>query len=90
MREIADVARAHEIPITDDAVREWMDFLDGLPPDSTASMQRDIVSGRPSELEAQSGAVLRLGMEKDVPTPVNAFVYFSLLPMERRARAAAG
>ena len=90
MREIADVARAHEIPITDDAVQEWMDFLDGLPPDSTASMQRDIVSGRPSELEAQSGAVLRLGMEKDVPTPVNAFVYFSLLPMERRARAAAG
>ena len=86
MREIVDVGLAHEIPLPHDAVAQWMAFLDTLPAGATASMQRDITEGRPSELEAQNGAVLRLGFEKDVNTPVNAFVYYCLLPMERRAR----
>jgi len=30
--------------------------MDSLPPSGTASMQRDIMEGRPSELEAQTGA----------------------------------
>jgi 2-dehydropantoate 2-reductase len=49
-------------------------------------MQRDIMEGRPSELEAQNGAVVRLGQEAGVPTPVHAFIYHSLLPSELRAR----
>ena len=89
MREIVDVGLAHEIPLPPDAVAEWMAFLDTLPAEATASMQRDITEGRPSELEAQNGAVVRLGFEKDVDTPVNAFVYYCLLPMERRARTQA-
>ena len=32
-------------------------------------MQRDIIEGRPSELESQGGAVLRLGADAGVPTP---------------------
>jgi 2-dehydropantoate 2-reductase len=50
-------------------------------------MQRDIMDGRPSELEAQNGAVVRMGREAGVPTPVHAFIFASLLPMERRARS---
>jgi hypothetical protein len=38
-----------------------------------ASMQRDIIGGRPSELESQNGVVVRMGVESGVPTPVNAF-----------------
>jgi 2-dehydropantoate 2-reductase len=49
-------------------------------------MQRDIVAGRPSELESQNGAVVRLGREVEVPTPLHAFIYHSLLPLELRAR----
>jgi 2-dehydropantoate 2-reductase len=49
-------------------------------------MQRDILAGRPSELESQSGAVVRLGREKGVATPVHDFVYRTLLPLEARAR----
>jgi 2-dehydropantoate 2-reductase len=60
--------------------------VDSLPDDATASMQRDILAGRPSELEAQSGAVARLGARAGVPTPVHDFIYASLLPLERRAR----
>jgi 2-dehydropantoate 2-reductase len=49
-------------------------------------MQRDIMDGRPSELEAQNGAIVRLGREASVAAPVNEFIYHSLLPMELRAR----
>jgi 2-dehydropantoate 2-reductase len=44
------------------------------------------MNGRPSELEFLNGAVLRLGKEVGIETPVNAFIYYSLLPMEMRAR----
>jgi len=84
--EIHLVARARRIALPDDAVESVLAKLDGLPPAATASMQRDIMDGRPSELESQSGAVVRLGSEADVETPVHAFMYASLLPFELRAR----
>jgi len=49
-------------------------------------MQRDLMEGRFSELEVQTGAVVRLGLEAGVPTPVNTFIYNSLLPQEMNAR----
>jgi len=55
----------------------------------TSSMQRDIMEGRPSELEALNGAVVRLGRQTGVPTPVNGFIYAALTPMEARARRSA-
>ncbi len=48
-------------------------------------MQRDIMEGRPSELEAQNGAVVRLGQEVGAATPLNTFIYHSLLPLELKA-----
>ncbi|MBT8367711.1 MAG: 2-dehydropantoate 2-reductase, partial [Deltaproteobacteria bacterium] len=44
------------------------------------------MQGRPSELEAQIGAVVRFGQQADVATPCNIFIYNILLPMELRAR----
>jgi 2-dehydropantoate 2-reductase len=44
------------------------------------------MNGRPSELESQTGAVVRMGREAGVPTPVNEFLYAILLPMEIYAR----
>ena len=62
-------------------------FIDTLPTDGTASMQRDIMGGRPSELEAQVGAVVRLGDALGVAVPVHRMIYDSLLPLEQEARA---
>jgi 2-dehydropantoate 2-reductase len=87
MQEVFQVGRAHNINLPDDAVSTAMAFIDGLPPDGTASMQRDIMEGRPSELESQNGTVVRLGQKLDVATPVNAFIYHSLLPLELKARS---
>jgi 2-dehydropantoate 2-reductase len=86
MREVLAVARAHGVALPDDAVAETLAFTDTVPAEGTASMQRDIIAGRPSELEAQSGAVVRLGREKGVATPVHDFLYRSLVPLELRAR----
>ena len=61
-------------------------FYEGLPEDTTASMTRDILAGKPSELDAWNGAIVRFGREYGVPTPVHEFTYHALLPMERRAR----
>ena len=62
-------------------------FYDALPHGATASMTRDIVTGRPSELEAWNGAIVRHGARVSVPTPVHSFTYSALLPMEQAARS---
>ena len=65
---------------------ETLAYVDSLPDEATASMQRDMLAGRPSELEAQSGAVCGwLGARAWRP-PVHDFIYASLLPQELRAR----
>ena len=86
MGEIYNVGQAHNIALPIDIIEKTMDFVDSLPPAGTASMQRDIRNGRPSELEAQNGAVVRMGRQAGVETPINAFIYNSLLPMEMGAR----
>jgi 2-dehydropantoate 2-reductase len=86
MQEIVAVARARKVMLSDDAVARKMAFVDSLPPSVTASMQRDIIDGRKSELGSQNGAVVRMGLEAGIPTPVNTYLYYSLLPQELRAR----
>ena len=90
MQEIRTVGLARGIAIPSDAVQRTLAFIDSLPPDGSASMQRDIMEGRPSELESQSGAVVRLGRAVGVATPLNRFLYHALLPMEARARGDRG
>jgi len=86
MSEILHVARSREIPLSDDVIARTIAFVDSQTPSGTASMQRDIIAGRPSELEAWNGAVVRLGRQADVPTPLHEFLYHSLLPLELKAR----
>ena len=86
MEEIRAVARARGVGLPDDVVPRTMAFVDTLPAAGTASLQRDLAAGRPSELEWWSGAVVRLGAGAGVATPIHAFVYWSMLPTELRAR----
>jgi 2-dehydropantoate 2-reductase len=86
LQEIIRVAQARDIALPENAMPTTMKAYDSLPPDITSSMQRDIAEGRPSELDAQIGAVVRFGKEADVATPLHRLIYNSLLPMELRAR----
>ena len=86
LQEIMDVAEARGISLPEKAVLTTMSVYDSLVPESTASLQRDVMEGRPSELEAQIGAVVRFGREAGVATPQHKFIYDSLLPMELKSR----
>ena len=86
LQEIIAVAVDRGISLPEEALQMIMTMYDGLVPQSTASLQRDVMEGRPSELEAQFGAVVRFGQEADVATPLFEFIYHSLLPIELRAR----
>jgi 2-dehydropantoate 2-reductase len=86
MREIYEVARTRNIALSEGIVDNAMAILDKLTASGTSSLQRDIIAGKPSELDAWTGAVVRLGKEVGVATPLHSFIYYSLLPMEMRAR----
>lgn len=87
VREIAALAGARGLKLADDLLsRTWASY-DSLPPDSTSSLQRDLVAGRPSELDAWNGAVVRLAAESGVEVPTHAFLYATLLPFHRRGMA---
>jgi 2-dehydropantoate 2-reductase len=73
--EIRDVALALGIKLPDDVVPRTLAWIDQLPADGTTSLQRDLRARRPNELDAWTGAVVRLGAQAGVPTPVNAFLY---------------
>ncbi len=86
LHEVVAVARARGVGLADATVANTLAFLDSMPAGATTSLQRDIADGKPSELEAWTGAAVRLGREAGVPTPTHDFIYACLLPSERRAR----
>jgi 2-dehydropantoate 2-reductase len=90
MQEVLALATAHGIALAQDSDVQTLAVVDGLPPDGTSSMQRDIADGRPSELDALAGAVSRMARAASVPTPVHDALYASLLPQELAARRAYG
>jgi 2-dehydropantoate 2-reductase len=44
------------------------------------------MEGHPSELESQTGAVVRMAQAAGVEVPLNTFIYHSLLALEYKAR----
>jgi 2-dehydropantoate 2-reductase len=86
MHEVAALAGARGVALPPDSVASTMQRFDELPEDATASMHRDIVDGRPSELHELIGAVVRLARDARVETPVSAALYAELEPLEHRAR----
>jgi 2-dehydropantoate 2-reductase len=86
VREVEIVGRAQGVALDPDVVPKNMAFMDNLAPTQMASMQRDILEGRPSELESMIGVMVRFGAELDVPVPTFRFLYGALLPQEKRAR----
>lgn len=88
MREIIAVANARGVALDEQSVERTLARFDGLPAGSSSSLQRDVMEGKPSELDAQLGAVVRLGRAAGVPTPVCDAMLALLLPQEARARAA--
>ncbi len=86
LEEGAAIAAAREVRLPRDIVQQILAFIDSIPPQVTASMQRDLMEGRPSELDSQNGALARMARTLGIPAPTHEFLYAVLLPMERAAR----
>jgi|SRR6056297_1134310 len=74
------------INIENDYVAKTVSFIDKLPKNSTSSLRRDVLEGKPSEIDYQNGTVVKLAEKYGVDTPINRFVYSCILPMEMKAR----
>ena len=93
MGEVAAVALGRGVDLAPDIVETQMQFIDTLPPGMVASMLGDLTRGKRLEVEWLSGAVVRLGIETKVSTPLNRAIYAALklyangappLPEDRR------
>ena len=80
MREVEAVGRARDVRLDPDVVETTMRYMETSTKDLHASMHTDLELGRPLELEALNGAVVRLGREAGVPTPVHSILYSLLRP----------
>jgi len=80
MREVENVAVANGVKLEASAVESGVKVAQSLEPTSTSSMQRDVAEGRPFELEAFSGKIVRLGNELSIETPIHRAIYWLLLP----------
>ena len=78
MEEIYALAHARGVKLPPDSVANVMAAVDALPEDATSSMQRDIAAGKPSELESQNGAVVRMARDARLDVPTHTLIYESL------------
>lgn len=84
--EIVAVAKAKGIYLSEILVEKQFQMIESQPYNTTSSLQRDMMEGKPSELEAQNGTVVKMGIELGIPTPINSFIYYCLLPQEKKSR----
>ena len=87
MAEVVAVGRASGVALSDDLVDRQLAFVDGLPHAARSSMLNDLQKGNRLELPWLAGAVVRLGAEKGVETPVNRMIYGALKFYEQGAPA---
>lgn len=84
--EIVQIAQKKGIALTQEDVGKTMSVINALDYNTTASMQRDIMEGKPSELDNFNGYIVKQGEILDIKTPINTFIYHALLPQEKMAR----
>jgi 2-dehydropantoate 2-reductase len=88
MREIMSVGSREGFVLDDNDLanaKEWaLNLKAGIKP----SMQKDIERGNRLEIDALSGAVVRLGEKHHIPTPVHRTIFVGLKPEDERNRRA--
>jgi len=78
--ETMTVARAHGVVLPAQVFDDMVTNLSSLPPGAKSSMLEDLERGRRLELPWLSGAVVRMGREKNVETPIHRFIAAVLAP----------
>jgi 2-dehydropantoate 2-reductase len=73
--EVVAVGRALGIPLAENFAEQRMAMIEALPPQMTASMQGDLARGNRLEVPWLSGAVVEMGKQVGVSTPLNRAVF---------------
>jgi len=80
IQEVITLARARGVNLPADIMESTLTMIKNFPAASKSSMLEDIERGRRLELPWLSGAVVRLGKESGVPTPIHQFITTVLTP----------
>ncbi len=83
MQEVVTLAKASNVNLTQQDIRNWYPVLQTLSPQGKTSMLQDIEAGRKTEVEAFSGKVIELGKALAVPTPVNHAIFQIIRVLEQ-------
>lgn len=78
--ETMKVANSRGVTLPAEVLGEMMTMVRGLPPNAKSSMLEDLERGKRLELPWLSGAVVRIGAEQDVDTPIHRFINTVLQP----------
>lgn len=68
------VGRAEGADLSDDLVEAIVAGSRANPPDSVNSLLADRLAGRPLEIDARNGAIVRKGAMHHIRTPVNSMI----------------
>lgn len=79
-QEVANVATASGVPLGEIDIQGAIKLVAQRPIDGKGSMQADLETGRPLELDAIVGSIGRIGRKVDVETPLMDLLYALLLP----------
>ena len=78
LAEIDTVGRADGVGLPRDILSDTVNYMENNLGDLNASMYTDLLAGRPMELDALNGAVVRIGQQIGVATPINDVIYAML------------
>jgi 2-dehydropantoate 2-reductase len=81
--EVEAVARAEGVALAPGVVQRIVAYIDSIPGATRSSLLIDLQHGKPIEVEALVGTVVRRGARAGVPTPLMAALYAVLEPHAR-------
>jgi 2-dehydropantoate 2-reductase len=84
VRECIAVGRAEGARLEDSLADTVVQRYRASPPDSLNSIHADRLAGRPMELDARNGVIVRLGKKHGIPTPANAMAAALLEAMVKK------
>jgi 2-dehydropantoate 2-reductase len=71
VRECAAVGRAEGARLDEDVAEAVLRAYRAAPADGINSLHADRLAGRPMEIDASNGVIVRLGKKHGIPTPCN-------------------
>lgn len=81
--EVLAIAEKKGIRLTEDDIAKHLEIFKTLTPDGKTSMLQDVEAGRKTEVEIFSEAVIEMGGELGVPTPVNEILFRMIRTIEQ-------